>query len=447
MKKLSRSEFSQVSIMLFGLFFGAGNLIFPPLLGNQAGNQTWVALASFAVTAVLFPVLGAILVGKTDGLSNLSNRVGALFSIFFTTAIYLSIGPGLGIPRAGSVPFELAIAPLLPETTSLSLARLVYTLCFFGLALWICLKPTKLVRRVGKYLTPALLVMILFLFVRIIFLNPQVAPALGDYQTSPLTKGFLSGYDTMDAVAALNFGYVVALAIKRFGVTDKAERTRYTVKAGLVAGALLLLVYAMLSYVGMATSGLFPGVENGAQVLSQTVQVLFGKTGLYLLAAIFTLACLTTCVGLITSGGEYFHVLFKRKLSYHAWVCIWTFFSFVMANFGLNTLLAFSFPLLTMIYPVALLLIVMGMTQGWFGYSKLAYGFGAFFSLALPLVEMLDKTFKVALPFLTDLVKSLPLYEQGLSWVLPSLLVVTLASLLGKVYEKSQQKDQVGQEI
>ena len=294
MKKLSRSEFSQVSIMLFGLFFGAGNLIFPPLLGNQAGNQTWVALASFAVTAVLFPVLGAILVGKTDGLSNLSNRVGALFSILFTTAIYLSIGPGLGIPRAGSVPFELAIAPLLPETTSLGLARLVYTFCFFGLALWICLKPTKLVRRVGKYLTPALLVMILLLFVRIVFLNPQVAPALGDYQTSPLTKGFLSGYDTMDAVAALNFGYVVALAIKRFGVTDKAERTRYTVKAGLVAGALLLLVYAMLSYVGMATSGLFPGAENGAQVLSQTVQVLFGKTGLYLLAAIFTLACLTT---------------------------------------------------------------------------------------------------------------------------------------------------------
>ncbi|MBS4871693.1 MAG: branched-chain amino acid transport system II carrier protein [Peptoniphilus sp. oral taxon 375] len=447
MKKLNRSEFTQVSVMLFGLFFGAGNLIFPPLLGNQAGDQTWVALASFAITAVLFPVLGAILVGKTDGLSNLSNRVGALFSILFTTAIYLSIGPGLGIPRAGSVPFELAIAPLLPETTSLSLARLIYTLCFFGLALWICLKPTKLVKRVGKYLTPTLLVMILVLFVRFIFLSPQTAPALGAYQTSPLTKGFLSGYDTMDAVAALNFGFVVTLAIKGFGVTDKEERTRYTVKAGLVAGSLLLVVYAMLSYIGMVTSGLFPGAENGAQVLSQAVQLVFGQGGLYLLAAIFTLACLTTCVGLITSGGEYFHVLFKKKLSYRSWVLIWTFCSFVMANFGLNTLLAFSVPLLTIIYPVALVLIVMGMTQRFFGYSKLAYGFGAFFSLALPLVEVLNKTFKLSLPFLTDLVKSLPLYEEGLSWVLPSLLAVTLVSLLGKVYEKYQERGQVGQEI
>ena len=289
--------------------------------------------------------------------------------------------------------------------------------------------------------------MILVLFVRFIFLSPQTAPALGAYQTSPLTKGFLSGYDTMDAVAALNFGFVVTLAIKGFGVTDKEERTRYTVKAGLVAGSLLLVVYAMLSYIGMVTSGLFPGAENGAQVLSQAVQLVFGQGGLYLLAAIFTLACLTTCVGLITSGGEYFHVLFKKKLSYRSWVLIWTFFSFVMANFGLNTLLAFSVPLLTIIYPVALVLIVMGMTQRFFGYSKLAYGFRAFFSLALPLVEVLNKTFKLSLPFLTDLVKSLPLYEEGLSWVLPSLLAVTLVSLLGKVYEKYQQRGQVGQEI
>lgn len=114
MKKLTRSQFTQISIMLFGLFFGAGNLIFPPFLGNQAGNNMIISLLSFSVTAVVFPILGAIAVGKTDGLKNLSNRVGSTFAIVFTTAIYLSIGPGLGIPRAGSVPFEMAIAPYVP---------------------------------------------------------------------------------------------------------------------------------------------------------------------------------------------------------------------------------------------------------------------------------------------------------------------------------------------
>lgn len=446
MKKLTRSEFTQVSVMLFGLFFGAGNLIFPPLLGNQAGNHTWLALASFAVTAVLFPVLGAILVGKTDGLSNLSSRVGAVFALLFTTAIYLSIGPGLGIPRAGSVPFELAIAPLLPETISINLARFVYTLCFFSLALWICLKPNRLVARVGKYLTPTLLVMILVLFVRFFFLSPQVAPATGDYQTAPVAKGFLSGYDTMDAVAALNFGYVIALAIKRFGITNKEERTRYTVKAGLVAGALLLTVYAMLSYIGMASSALFPGAENGAEVLSQSVQLVFGSSGLYLLAAIFTLACLTTCVGLITSGGEYFHMLFKEKLSYKTWVLIWTFFSFVMANFGLNTLLASSVPLLTLIYPVALVLIVLGMTQELFSYSRLSYQVAAFLSLALPLVDILDRSFNLHLGYITEFERSLPLASQGLSWVLPTVLGVLVTSLVSKAYEKYRQDDQVAQE-
>ena len=130
MKKLSRSQFLQVSIMLFGLFFGAGNLIFPPLLGNQAGSATYISLLAFSVTAVLFPVLGSIVVGKTNGLTNLANRVGPVFSVVFTTAIYLSIGPGLGIPRAGSVPFEMAIAPYIPQTFNLFLARFIYTLVF-----------------------------------------------------------------------------------------------------------------------------------------------------------------------------------------------------------------------------------------------------------------------------------------------------------------------------
>lgn len=433
MKKLSRSEFLQVSIMLFGLFFGAGNLIFPPLLGNQAGSSTFLALLAFSVTAVVFPVLGSIVVGKTSGLTNLANRVGPVFSVVFTTAIYISIGPGLGIPRAGSVPFEMAVAPYLPVSFNETLARLIYTLVFFGIALAICLKPNKLVRRIGKFLTPTLLIMISLMFVRVITMDKSLATPVGAYESAPVTTGFLKGYDTMDAVAALNFGFVIAMAIRRFGVTDEKEVTKYGVKAGLLAGLVLFLVYSMLATIGMIGSAKFPDLDNGAQVLTESVKYVFGDFGLVLLAAIFTLACLTTCVGLITSGGEYFENLFNHKLSYRSWVFIWTFFSFVMANFGLNKLLEFSVPLLQIIYPVALVLIVMGLSHDKLYYPKAAYLSAAAVSVGLPFVEVLDKSFDIKLGFITKLVKSFPLYEEGLSWLLPTLSVLVVVSLVVKL--------------
>lgn len=445
MKKLTRSQFLQLSIMLFGLFFGAGNLIFPPLLGNKAGSATFISLIAFCVTAVLFPVLGAIVVGKTNGLSNLAKRVGPVFSVVFTTAIYLSIGPGLGIPRAGSVPFGMAIAPYVPETLNLNIVRFVYTLVFFTIALLICLKPNKLVERVGKFLTPTLLLMILFMFVRIVMMDKNIAAPSGDYLKAPVTKGFLAGYETMDAVAALNFGFVIAQAIRRFGIEDENEVTKYEIKAGLLAGSVLFIVYAMLASIGMIGSQKFAGAENGAQVLSGSIKLVLGDFGLVLLAFIFTLACLTTCVGLITSGGEYFEKLFNNKLSYRAWVYIWTLFSFVMANFGLNKLLAFSVPLLQIIYPVALVLIVMGISHKYLNYSKVSYVSSAIVAIGLPLVEVLDKTFNINFGFVTNFVKSLALYEEGLAWLLPTIFVLVLTSLVVKVMESFIEVDKIRQ--
>ena len=362
-----------------------------------------------------------------------------MFSVVFTTAIYLSIGPGLGIPRAGSVPFEMAIAPYLPESFNMNLARFLYTLVFFTIAMAICLKPNKLVQRVGKYLTPTLLLLITVMFVRILAMGKGVAKPSGDYATGPVTKGFLAGYDTMDAVAALNFGFVIAQAIRRFGVTDEKEVTKYEVKAGALAGVVLFVVYAMLATIGMIGSQKFPGLENGAQVLTESIKLVLGNFGLVLLAVIFTLACLTTCVGLITSGGEYFEELFNHRLSYRNWVFIWTLFSFLMANFGLNRLLAFSVPLLQIIYPVALVLIVMGISHDYVDYSKASYVAAAFVSVVLPLHEVLNKTFNLRLGVLTDALVSLPLYVEGLSWLLPTLVALVLVTLVSKVVENSRQ--------
>ena len=440
MNKLKRKDFIHVSIMLFGLFFGAGNLIFPPLLGNQSGENLWIAFLGFAITAIVFPVVGAIVVGKTEGLTNLASRVGPIFALVFTTAIYISIGPGMGIPRAGSVPFEMAIAPYLPESFSITLARLVYTFVFFTVAMWICLNPSKLVVRVGKYLTPSLLLLITLMFVRVVLLPSNVGQPVGDYANAPLVKGFLSGYETMDAIAALNFGFVIAVSIKRFGIKDKKTVTKYTVKSGLIAGSLLTIVYGMLSLIGMRTSGLLVGAKNGVVILTANVREAFGEFGLVLLAGIFTLACLTTCVGLITSGGEYFHTLFKEKLSYRSWVYIWTIFSFLMANFGLNKLLEFSIPLLSIIYPVALVLIVMGVSHDLLKYGKLSYLLSAIVAVVLPVINVLAINFKISIPFLTNLEKGLPLADKGLSWLLPTLVVLVVAYIVEKLINSEKLK-------
>lgn len=438
MKKLTKEQFISVSVMLFGLFFGAGNLIFPPLLGNQAGSKTLESLLFFSVTAVVFPILGVVVVAKTKGLSNLSGRVGKYFAFVYTAMIYLAIGPGLGIPRAGSLPFEMAVAPYLPNGTSIMVSRLIYTSLFFLVAYLICLRPSKLVNRMGKFLTPALLILILVMFLGVLFNNPNnVAQPLEVYKNAKV-KGFLEGYNTMDTIAALNFGLVISLAIKSFKVDDEKQVMNYTIKAGVVAGIFLFVVYAMLSYIGMTTSGLNQGAKNGAEILSSTSLYVFGDFGIILLAGIFTLACLTTCVGLITSVSQYFAKLTNDKVSYNAWITIWSLISFFVANFGLNVILKISVPVLVAIYPVSIVLIVLGLTQKYLKYNKFAYRLICGVTVFISLVEAL-KTANIKLPLITDLVIKLPFFDISLGWVVPMFVCFALSFLQKCTFGKTKE--------
>ena len=431
---LTKEQFFSVAIMLFGLFFGAGNLIFPPLLGKQAGGATFQSLLAFGITAVVFPILGVVAVAKTKGLSNLASKVDKYFAIVFTTMIYMAIGPGLGIPRAGSLPFEMAVAPFLPENVSLNLSRLVYTFVFFLVAYLVCLKPNKLVTRMGKFLTPALLVLITVMFVGVLFKNPNaVTSPVGDYATSSTVKGFLEGYNTMDTIAALNFGLVISLAVKSFKVEDEEKVIGYTVRVGLVAGSFLFVIYAMLAYIGMTTSGLTGDVKNGAEILTTVSQYVFGKFGIVLLASIFTLACLTTCIGLITSISKFFETMTKEKVSYHKWIVFWTFLSFLVANFGLNTILKVSVPVLIAIYPVSIVLILLGLTEKYFGYNKFTYRLVCYTVTFISVVEALLSV-KVNLPVVTDVVSSLPFFSLSLGWVIP-MAVAWFVGMASKLLE------------
>lgn len=414
--RLNKREMTLISFMLFSLFFGAGNLIFPPYLGHNAGVNTVPAMLGFLVTAVVLPVLGVVVVARFDGLDRLARNVGTKFSLAFTVLIYLSIGPGLGIPRAASVPFEMAVAPYLPENAGVSVWMVGYTVVFFLVALWLCLNPGKLVERVGSFLTPSLLILLCFLFISFLFRGEsQIAQPQILYADMPLLQGFVDGYQTMDTIAALNFGLVIATALRSFGLQDKKSVIGHTVLAGIFAGTILSGVYVMLTYMGMCSSGVYPVQGNGAWTLRNIVYQLFGDFGAILLAAIFTLACLTTCVGLINSISQYFSTLF-RKISYRKWVFIIVGVSFLICNLGLSAILSISVPVLNAIYPISIVLILMGLSDKLWRNIPLAYPVTI---VAVSVVSVLYALDSAGVPMgaILQMCRKMPLYDMGFSWV------------------------------
>lgn len=434
--KLEKKKMLMLSFMLFSLFFGAGNLIFPPFLGHSAGTNTPIAITTFLITAVILPILGVIVVAKFDGLDKLANKVNPYFSLIFTILIYLSIGPGLGIPRAASVPFEMAVLPYLPEGVSFTLGMAMYSVIFFLIAGWLALTPNKLVERIGKFLSPTLLILLFFLFIQFLFRgNIDVASATGDYASNAAVKGFLEGYQTMDTIAALNFGLVIATTLQTLGVKEKKDVMSHTVKAGIVAGTILSLVYLMLSYLGMASSGVYALQDNGAWTLRAIVYQLFGDTGAILLAAIFTLACLTTCVGLITSISQFLTKLFS-KINYRTWVYSIVIFSFIVCNQGLTTILSLSIPVLNAIYPISIVLIALGLSDKYFKSNPYVY------KVTITCVGIISvlyafENLNITFGFVNKVCHYLPLYSLGLGWVLVAFACIFLCMFIYNFTSKS----------
>ena len=433
--KLNKRNMLLISFMLFSLFFGAGNLIFPPFLGQNAGSHTVSAIVGFLITAVVLPVLGVIVVARFDGLDRLSQQIGPRFSLVFTLLIYLSIGPGLGIPRAASVPFEMAVAPYLPAGANTTLWMAAYSLVFFLIALWLCMNPGKLVSRIGTFLTPSLLTLICFLFFNFLLRGqvsvsgPQTA-----YQSAPFLQGFSDGYQTMDTIAALNFGLVIATTLRSFGLKEKKDTIRHTVLAGIFAGSILALVYLMLAYMGMCSSGVYAVQENGAWTLRCIVSQLFGNFGAILLAVIFTLACLTTCVGLINSIAQYFSTLFK-KLSYKHWVYIIVGFSFLICNLGLTAILSISIPILNAIYPVSIVLILLGLSHRLWQRNRLTYPLTVAATACISVLYALEGA-GLPLGIVGEICRKLPLYDLGFSWVPVAAAALIISAAAGSFLPK-----------
>lgn len=436
MEKMDRKNLLLVSLMIFSMFFGAGNLIFPPLLGQLSGTNMLVAMGGFLISAVGLPILAIAVVAKAGGLHIMASRVHPRFALFFTILIYLSIGPFLGIPRASSLAFEMGISPFLSSTlNSSNIPLFIYTLVYFGIAYWLCMSPTKLVDRFGKVLTPVLLVLITSIFAYSLF-KPigAIGAPMGDYAKTPLLKGFLDGYMTMDAIAALNFGIVITIALKGMGITDEKRLVSNTIKAGALAGLLLVIIYGILAYLGAVSQTRFGVTENGAQTLTNVVFYLFGQKGSILLGVIFSLACLTTSVGLLTSCSQYFAKLMP-KVSYKSWIAILSLSSMIFANVGLTQILKISVPVLTAIYPMAIVLMVLALFNNSFKGNSYIY---LFTMICTSFVSILEALGEFGLVF--NVLYKLPFYSSGLGWIIPAVVGAIFGFIYGWLTNKGFDK-------
>lgn len=427
MQKLHGKNLLLVGFTLFSMFFGAGNLIFPPFLGAQAGTATWPAFVGFAMSAIGLPVLGVIAVARSGGLSALAGRVHPRFAAVFTLLIYLSIGPCLAIPRTASTSFEM-FAPIIGGGTA---KQAVYSVVFFAVAFLVALRPDKLTDRLGKILCPTLIVLIVVLFAGCLI--APVAAHYGAVQSNyaflPVAAGFLGGYQTMDTIAALNFGAIIALNIRAKGIEEDGQVVRGTIRAGWIAGALLLTIYAMLTHAGALSGAAFPSGETGADTLSSLANAMFGTPGLVLLAAIFLIACLNTCIGLISCVSEYFHGLFPR-VSYRAFAAFFSAASMVVSNIGLAGIIRLSTPVLNAIYPAAIVLIALSFVPQLSSF-RLVYPLTVGLTCVQSVTEALAHSGAV-IPFWTNAVTALPLTAAGFGWVLPALVGLLLGLVLSR---------------
>ena len=423
MKKTNK-DIIIVGFALFAMFFGAGNLLFPPFLGLITGKSWLTGFTGFILADVGLSLLAILAIAKCNGeVSKIFSRAGHKLSIALGCAIMICIGPLLAIPRTAATTFEMGIQPIFSGFNSI-----VFSIIFFGITLLLTIKPSKVVDIIGSYLTPALLVALLVLIGMGIF-NP-----LGEIQPSTIdgvfSEGVFQGYQTLDALGAVSLGAVIITSIANKGYTKQKEQVSMTFKAGLVAGAGLLVVYGGLTYLGATVSGLFESNVSQAGLIVSITEMLLGFPGKVILGIIVMLACLTTAIGLTSATGQYFSKLSNNKVKYETIVTVVCVFSLVVSNFGVDKIIQFSAPILTFVYPPTIVLVVFTLC-GEFIKNDNVFKFGTYAALFISILNIMSD-FGVKVP----LINNLPLYSLGFNWVVP----VIIASVIGFFVKSSRYK-------
>ena len=443
-RKLTAKEYVFLASMLFGLFFGAGNLIFPVYMGQQAGANLWPAIVGLCLTGVGLPLLGVAAMGlsQSEGCFDMGRRVGRGYSYFFTCALYLSIGPLFAIPRTATVSFSVGILPLLPKEHE-TLALCVFSALFFLAVLSFPLRPSGILTWVGKILNP-LFLLFLGILLAAALLNPMGDPAAlepagayaGQSSFQSFFQGFLEGYNTLDALAALAFGIVLINAIRGLGLQSPQAISGSTVKAGCLSTALMAVIYCLLTVVGAQSRAVYGLSTDGGEALYQIGTHYFGTLGGVLLGITVTFACLKTAIGLITSCATTFTELFPRSLSYRAYTVVFCLFSFGVANFGLSRIISLSTPVLMFLYPLTITLVLLCLTGRWFQYDRRVFlpvtaltAVAAFLDFLKALPAGVQSLLHAEV--LLDAADAyLPFFSIGMGWVLPACIGLVIGLLL-----------------
>jgi LIVCS family branched-chain amino acid:cation transporter len=424
MQQLKKSAIISIGFMMFSIFFGAGNLIFPPALGQAAGDHTLPAIMGFLLTGVGLPLTGIVAIALQGGQYTefIEKHVHPMFALVLLGLLYLTIGPLFAIPRTGAVSFEIGIRPFLAYEDS-SLGLLIYSAVFFLLTYCLALNPGKIVDRVGKILTPILLLFLAILFVRT-FLAPMgdVMPAVGAYQAAPFAQGFQDGYLTMDLLASLAVGAIVVNAVKAAGVQDTRTIGRVCMIGELIAATLMSIVYLSLAYLGATSRSAFGLLDNGGVLLAKAGVYFFGSMGGIVLGVIIVFACLTTSCGMASATSWYFNKALGNRISYQRVLLFSCLFGFAAANVGLTDLIRFSVPFLTAIYPVVIVLVVLSLfSRQLVGHDSI-YRWSLAFTLAFSIFDGLNAAGLQVEAVNQIFSRYIPLYALKMGWLAPAVV-------------------------
>lgn len=410
MKNTHRKDFFVIGFALFSMFFGAGNVIFPPYLGLSSGPQWVLGFLCYYAADIGLALLALFSIQRLGSPEGITGRLGRIPSALLMSAIVLCIGPMLAIPRTAASTYEMSVSPLIA-----GVSPWLFSALFFLLILSLCLRESAVVDIVGKVLTPALLLGLLALIV-IGILHPVGSIAAAPLvENVPLT-GVEAGYQTMDVLAAMVFGIIVLKSARQKGYTDAKSQFRIIAGAAVVSGLALLVVYMGLTYLGATTGSFFDLSVNRTFLVISIVRGLMGQSGTVLFAVVVALACVTTAVALVSSAADYFSTLSNGRVSYKTLVVVFCVFSAVVSCFGLDTIISIAAPILDLVYPPTLVLILLAffnqqIQRDW------VYRLAALGALATSLFGLLRSW---GLPF--DFLDFLPLSALGFGWVLPAVV-------------------------
>lgn len=400
---------------LFAMLFGAGNLIFPPKVGLLNGSNWSIAIFAFILTGVGFPLI-AIFTSAFAGkdLDSFAVRVSPLFSKIFNILLILSIGPFLALPRTGAVAFEAIFSK---DMENYNTYKIIFILLFFGAALLFSLKPNKVVDRVGAILTPILLIMLLIIIVKGVFISPLGVPATIDVKT-PFKTGFLDGYQTLDALAAIVFSSIILKSIRKDRNLSEKEEISFLAQTSVIALGGLALVYAGLGFIGASVSGIYPTDIGNVELFTNTTLGLLGNSGTLILGICVTGACLTTAIGLIATVGNYFSDL--MKISYEKLAIITTIVSIIFAMFGVSIIIKIAIPILLFLYPIAIALIFLNLMKNLIKNDNVFVGtvIGAGVVSAYEAMQAMG----ISVDFLNTLYNLLPFGDFGFAWLVPAVV-------------------------